>query len=134
MKPAERTIYINEADEAFRELVRWRDLDMAIFNAPRPLPSNAAWIGEFRHGTFYAGIIATQETGDQFARDQEEWMRKECESLDAYPVILVTNEQIRGWVEEHLVESEIPLADALEGWGGWPALAKAGGWPYMGKE
>jgi len=122
MIPAERTVYINAADPEQAQAVRWAALGYEIVNAPRPLPGEESWICDFRHGTIYAACLAPSDR-----------MREEWRDLDAWPVLIVTDEQIRGFVRDHMA-GEIDEADALETWGGWPELARAAGWPYQGKE
>ena len=62
--------------------IRFAQEDGAIVvNAPRPLPGDKTWHGQFRHGIFYAAGKL-----DRFGR---EWV-----ALDAYELRLVSNERI----------------------------------------
>lgn len=109
MKIEDSTVYVNAAaglvslecppDAATRISAEgW-----TVVNAPRPLGGAFTWEGPYRAGVFYA-------TGPEAHWDGL-WGWK---ALDAWRVVLVTNEEIRAHLEEVAKECDYTLAQALE--------------------
>lgn len=122
MASENRVIWYNAAAAAAPAWLRgWVGKGWSVFNAPRPLPGTEDELGDFRHGTFYVAVDP--------ASPRAEWCLREIRDLDGWPVQLISNEEIQARVRAHLGD-EIPLEEALESWGGWPQLARAGGWPW----
>jgi len=96
--------------------------DFTVVNAPRPLPGEIEWQGEFLHGIFYAA-------GD-FEKFGEQW-----ESLDAHIVRLVNDEDVKALVCKRAAEHDPNLnidkfvADGKSTWG---ELAHMYGLPFNG--
>ena len=120
-RPAERTVYVNQA-AAPLWLRDWLAKGWLVFNAPRPLPGVASELWAFRHGTFYVAVDPTRPRADRVIQDVRD--------LDGYPVMLVDNELIRAEVRDHLASEGLDEAEVLEGFSGWPEMARAGGWPW----
>lgn len=64
--------------------------DWVVANAPRPLDGTITWVGEFRHGTFYAAAPEVVEGSFSWAAD------------DALLVKFTTNDEIEKQVTEHI--------------------------------
>jgi len=118
----EKVIFMNTAAPDPRIISEWVERGWLVFNAPMPIPGCAYELGEFRHGTFYAAVNPTLPMADR--------VLQEIRGLDGWPVQLVNHQEIQALVSKHLCDADVPLSDALETWGGWPALARAGGWPW----
>lgn len=134
MKREESTVYMNIAEdcEGMTFLRKAHAKGQLIFNAPRPLPGTVWWTGEFRHGTFYVGIDPIVEHDDEFIR--KTWMLQECKDLDAWPVVVVTNEMILAACKEHAAEAEYPWEEIVEYYEGVGDACRSAGWPYVGEE
>jgi hypothetical protein len=115
MAPA--TIYLNTATNPFGDhatailLNRW-----AVFNAPRPIPGEITFQGEFRHGIFYAAGPL-----EQYA---QVWT-----DLDAWPVELISNIQIVDRLSTMAADRHTTLAEILE-YTDLPNLARQCGFPW----
>ena len=59
---------------------------MEVYNAPRPLPGDTTWTGDFIAGCFYAAI---DPTGPDYDR-----LKKQIGDLDGTLLIKVTNKEI----------------------------------------
>jgi hypothetical protein len=83
---------------------------LTVWNAPRPLYGSELfgmdWSGPFRHGRFYSAV----DPADPYA---EIWERKNVE-LDAYPVGLITNEEIERRLRAHAEEAGYNIEEVLE--------------------
>jgi hypothetical protein len=55
--------------------------NFVVYNEPRPLPGALTWVGDFRHGVFYAA--------GQLSNFEKDWL-----NLDAWEVQLISNDQI----------------------------------------
>jgi hypothetical protein len=99
MPPARTAIWINALDPCAEEFRLLRNKGLCVYNAPRPIPGDICWEGDFRNGKFYA------------AGEHSKYGRDWTENL-ALPVNIVTNDEIERRVRFH-GESH-PLADRLE--------------------
>jgi hypothetical protein len=123
-----KIVWVNSLDEDAERLLALLNPEtgVVIYNAPRPIPGDDAWEGKFRHGIFYA--IGTRE---QFG--------KSWDSLDAWPVQVVSNAEIE---EKLRIEAaNRPLGDRFEsfvqkrGQAGYKELAQFWlGMPYKTTE
>jgi hypothetical protein len=117
-----RRILVNEADHPFGDRAAeieargWR-----VVNAPRPLPGNLQWQGDFRAGIFYA------------AGDVDE-CGAEWEALDAALIDLVTDEQIETMLRANLAEADLDMTfeEAVQMYGTLVDLAAMYNLPYRG--
>lgn len=97
---APATIYVN-ADQPFGEHSGTIERKgWAVANAPRPIPGEVTWQGDFRHGVFYAA-------GDLFMYGNS-WA-----SLDAWPVVPITNQEVLSKLEAYCAENGVEFAEAL---------------------
>lgn len=89
-----------------------------VANAPRPLPGEFTWAGEYRHGIFYAaGPLAT------FA---ERW-----DDLDGWQVIETSNAEIEARVRAMCEERGTPFEEILSDFDGdLGAVARACDLPW----
>ena len=117
----ERTVYLNTA-EAPAWIREWIAKGWQVFNAPRPLPGVASELWEFLHGTFYTAIDPALPEAARVLQDVSD--------LDGWPVVLLTNEDIKAKVLAHIEGEDVDLDDLLDTWGGWPGLARAARWPW----
>ena len=88
----------------------------AVANGPRPLPGEIIWTGPLRHGTYYAA-------GPE-AQYRDGW-----QNIDAWPVHLVSNENILWLLNHKAQEAGIPLHEVLEDTP-IPQLAEQYGFPW----
>lgn len=103
-----RIIFIN-AERPFgehTEVVRAKVAagEWEVVNAPRPIPGELTWLGDCRHGTFYAA-------GDP-ARFENALMG--WSALDAWYVQEIDNDEIRRRLEALAAERRIPLQKILD--------------------
>ncbi len=110
-------VYFNSATQPFGDhtaaiqLNRW-----AVYNAPRPIPGEIAFQGEFRHGIFYAAGPL-----DRYARAWDE--------LDAWPVELISNMEIVDRLAAMASARNTTLAEVLE-YTDLPEFARQCGFPW----
>lgn len=99
MSNSDKIIWVNafhKEAEVFRVM---RDRGWAVYNAPRPIPGDKVWESAFRHGVFYAA-------GDV------DLFGKTWEKLDAWPVQVITNDEIIARLRSHAATH--PLGDRFE--------------------
>jgi hypothetical protein len=65
-----------------------------IYNAPRPLPGNMTWQGEFLHGRWYCAVDPEDEFASKF--------RAAIECLDGWKVIYDCEDQYQRWKADKL--------------------------------
>jgi hypothetical protein len=88
MPPTKVVIWINALDPCADEFRLLRDKGLVVYNAPRPIPGDICWEGDFRNGKFYA------------AGDRAKYGRDWDENL-ALPVNIITNDEIERRVRFH---------------------------------
>jgi len=120
---SEKVVYVNLGDEC--EMKHYPEGIVGIvaengwkvMNAPRPLPCEIPWVGEYRHGIFYGA-------------GPEEEFKEAWDGLDCWPVVFLTNHDIEGIVRAEARQdgSEEFLTDENIG-----RVAKALGYPWVDK-
>jgi hypothetical protein len=78
-------------------------LNFLIFNAPRPLIGSKQWIGDFRHGVFYAAVDITLPRAERCIRDNV--------SLDGWLCEYITRADIEKWGNERAASLGIRYED-----------------------
>lgn len=73
-----------------------------VVNAPRPLRGQVTWTGPFRHGVFYAASPVPEEGLFGWEAD------------DAWPVTLITNEEITARVNAKLARHGFASAEEAD--------------------
>ena len=97
-----QTVYLNADTNPFGEHAAAIALNCwTVVNAPRPLPGEIHFQGEFRHGVFYSA--GPRDRYDQAWAD-----------LDAWPVTLITNLEIVERLRTMAVERKTTLRKVLE--------------------
>lgn len=142
-----RTVYINGTDWTAAGATPGqgqiiRNFGLTVVNAPRPLPCaihmidgrqvNLEWTGEFLHGTFYAAGPIDQPIS---VWGRSPTFRERWDANDAWPVELITNEEIEQRIREHAARdmTAAEYADAVAGLGiGY--LAEHYGYPWQREE
>ena len=76
---------LNDDAHLFRHSI---DYGFSIHNAPRPIPGDKVWESNFRHGVFYA--VAESDRFNIIYK-----------KLDAWPVKLITNDEIVHLIKNH---------------------------------
>jgi hypothetical protein len=95
----------------------------SVVNAPRPLPGEVTWTGDFRHGVFYAA-------------GPREMFGESWDDLDAWPVQAITNIEIVEMISKRARDRGFKgLCDCLEanGFASIAALARACDLPWRGE-
>ncbi len=114
------TIYINDPTAPFGEYSNMIKLNgWQVVNAPRPIPGEVEWTGEFRHGCFYAA----GDTGK---------FGKTWDDFDAWPVEEINNIQIADILSAKCKEDGCCLITRLGFYGDSIAkLASEYGYPWF---
>lgn len=66
-----------------------------VFNAPRPIPGDLEWEGDFRHGIHYAALDPAKAEGGDGDRRHHAWQLAQIKSLDGWLVEWKTVGQMR---------------------------------------
>lgn len=83
-----------------------------VYNAPRPLLGMETWNGDFRHGVFFAAVAPEGDPADEFG--DAPTMHERNQSLDGWPCVIVTREQIREYYDKLAVE--FPIVTSAYPW------------------
>lgn len=70
-------------------------LDWVVFNAPRPLPGDIAWKGDFNHGIHYSAL-------DPRFSETERKIMEDIDDHDGWRVILTTEQEFLAWTKPRL--------------------------------
>ena len=76
--------------------------DWQIYNAPRPLPGDRGWQGEFHHGVHYSSLDP-QYSGSERA------ILKVIEALDGWRVIVTNKLDFENWIRAWQKERNITV-------------------------
>lgn len=97
--------------EGYHEMPRPDDIpmDWVIYNAPRPLYGHKRWLGDFRHGVFFAAVMSEGDIADEFGDAPE--FHKRNRQLDGHVCVWIPKADVMAYGKMKAAEYGIDLEE-----------------------
>ena len=93
-----KVLFIEGFNEIPPQVREYLEKGWEVFNAPRPLYGHDEWVGDCRHGVFYAAVAPDGDPADEFGDAPE--FRKRNRELEGWPCEIVPKSAIDAYERE----------------------------------